>query len=132
MILETLEYASRSPFAEKIEVKSPLTVEHVLPQSAADSDWPLESKPAESESEARQRRSMILHTLGNLTLLTQPLNSSESNGPYSKKRPEIAKQSLLALNSYFQDAKDWGEAEILKRGEKLADLAVVIWPSPKT
>ncbi len=73
---------------------------------------------------------MVTHRLGNLTLLTQPLNSSVSNGPYYAKRQEIASQSLLALNSYFQHQDTWDEVAILRRGEVLAELAVRVWPGP--
>ena len=72
-----------------------------------------------------------MHSLGNLTLLTQELNSSVSNGPFVTKRPEIAKQSVRRLNTYFQDATTWDEAEIAKRGEKLLEHAKRIWPRPQ-
>ncbi len=69
--------------------------------------------------------------MGNLTLLTQELNSAVSNGPFANKRPEIAKQSALRLNTYFQEVLTWDEAEILKRGEKLLEHAKRIWPRPQ-
>ena len=69
-----------------------------------------------------------MHSLGNLTLLTQELNSSVSNGPFAAKRREIAKQSVLRLNTYFQDATTWDEVEIAKRGETLLEYAMRIWP----
>jgi hypothetical protein len=130
MILEALEIASRGHFAEEVEIKSPLTVEHVLPQGAHDTDWPLEQSNEETETDARLRRSDTTQSLGNLTLLTQPLNSAVSNGPYSEKRPEITKQSLLALNSYFQNALQWNESAIKARGSVLADEAIKTWPGP--
>ena len=78
-------------------------------------------------------RRSILHCLGNLTMLTQPLNSEVSNGPFNLKRPEITKQSLLVLNSYFQRFSDndvWNEKTIFERGLYLADQAVKVWPYP--
>jgi hypothetical protein len=71
-----------------------------------------------------------VHTIGNLTLIAQSLNSEISNGPWSKKRPAIRKQGLLALNRYFQDLPDWDEATIRSRGESLFDVALKIWPRP--
>jgi hypothetical protein len=49
-----------------------------------------------------------------------------SNGPFKIKRPEITKQSLLILNSYFQrfsDSDIWNEDTILERG----DVALEEW-----
>lgn len=74
-----------------------------------------------------------MHSLGNLTLLTQPLNSAVRNGPFMLKRPEIARQSQLRLNSYFQnfdDSDPWDETTIIERGKSLAALALNIWPKP--
>ena len=48
-------------------------------------------------------------------------------------RPEIAKQSSLRLNVYFQDFLDsdpWNEEVILKRGQDLFDVACTVWPYP--
>jgi hypothetical protein len=53
-----------------------------------------------------------------------------SNGPFRLKRPEIVKQSLLILNSYFQRFSDddiWHEDTIIERGKGLAELALKIW-----
>jgi hypothetical protein len=38
-------------------------------------------------------RESVLHVIGNLTLLTEKLNPSVSNGPWSKKRPAILEHS---------------------------------------
>jgi len=56
-----------------------------------------------------------------------------SNGPFSAKRPEITKQSLLVLNSYFQRFSDddtWNEDTIIERGKRLAELALRVWTYP--
>jgi len=86
----------------------------------------------ESRDEAFARRNRLTHALGNLTLLTQPLNSLVSNGPYSAKRPEIAKQSLLPINTYFQTQLMWDEDVIVARGGELAAIAIDLWPGPNT
>jgi hypothetical protein len=69
-----------------------------------------------------------MHSFGNLTLLTQPLNAAVSNGAYVVKRPEILKQSALALNRYFQDVQTWDESQIENRGKILFEAARAIWP----
>jgi hypothetical protein len=84
-----------------------------------------EGEPAEG------RRDRLLHTFGNLTLLTRELNSSVSNGPYAEKRKEIANQSLIRLNHWFREQTTWSEAEIERRGAALFDIATSIWPHPK-
>ncbi len=82
---------------------------------------------------ATWERDQILHTFGNLTLLTQPLNSSVSNGPFSQKRPNIAKQSRLRMNAYFQEFENSdvrNQDPILVRGQKLFEVAKRVWPGP--
>jgi len=119
-----------------------------MPRGFKPEEWPypeheivelqkLESNQKELESKRRElesRRWVLLHSLGNLTLLTQPLNSEVSNGPFNLKRPEITKQSLLVLNSYFQRFSDddvWSEKEIVERGFFLAAQAIEVWQYPK-
>lgn len=83
-----------------------------------------------AEENAIERRDRLIHTLGNLTLLTQVLNSSVSNGPFSAKRGEITQQSQLRLNAYFQNVSQWDEEAILQRGRQLLSIAVTVWPFP--
>jgi uncharacterized protein with ParB-like and HNH nuclease domain len=130
MLLEAIDFALRGRYAEDVQVKSSLTVEHVMPQWQSDDHWPLDRRPDESEDAARDRRQQMVHHLGNLTLLTQPLNSSVSNGPYAEKRAAIAAQSLLPMNTYFQAVAEWDLAAIELRGRKLAEVALSIWPGP--
>ena len=133
MVLAAIDRAMRSTKQEKITIEGPLTVEHVLPQSWEPPAWPEppESETrSESEETAIERRERLLHSLGNLTLLTQALNSSVSNGPYDEKRPEIASQSTLRLNTYFQEALTWDEDVIQSRGRLLLEQAKKIWPHP--
>jgi hypothetical protein len=135
MILEALEQQIRTSKCEKILIQGPLTVEHVLPQSWK-AYWPVngipevEMFPGENPEDVRDR---MLHTFGNLTLLTQELNTSVRNAPFATKRPEIAKQSSLMLNAYFQEFQDcdaWNESTILERSQKLLDTAKKVWPHP--
>jgi len=65
-----------------------------------------------------------------LTLLTQPLNGSVSNSAFLIKKPEILKNSALALNRYFQDKETWDEASISARCEELFAHAVAKWQYP--
>ena len=131
-ILRALNDALLTNKHEQVHVSGPLTVEHVLPQVWNATDWPF-CTSAESESDKWIRRYNALESLGNLTLLTDRLNASVSNGPFRDKRSSIATQSLLPINVYFQQLTDedcWGEAAIAERGNHLAVLALKIWPRP--
>lgn len=131
MLLEAVDRAIRTSKQEAITITGRLTVEHVLPQQWEPPAWPEPAVEAGNDDESSvERRNRLLHSLGNLTLLTQELNSSVSNGPFAAKRPEITGQSALRLNTYFQDVLAWDEAEILKRGAVLLDQAKKIWPHP--
>jgi len=67
-----------------------------------------------------------------LTLLTQPLNSSVSNGPYAGKREALQRHSLLVLNREITESQSWDEATILARSKALLPLALGIWRLPET
>jgi len=128
-VLEALELSLRGKKQEELALPSGLTVEHVLPQKWRISDWPL----ATDTPETRAGRERLLHSIGNLTLVTQAFNSSLSNAAFSVKRPEIVTTSLLMLNTHFQaygDNDAWTEEEIVARAEALLDHALKIWPMP--
>ncbi len=93
--------------------------------------WRSQYRSREHGETIEGRRNRLLHTFGNLTLLTQPLNSKVSNGPYTTKKPEITRQSTLLLNAYFQDHEVWDEEAILQRGRVLCDVALQAWPRPE-
>lgn len=97
MLLEALELGCRNEvYHESAQLPSvALHVEHVMPV-AWEAHW-----PAAGDDTAVMVRNHLLHSIGNLTLLTAKLNPSLSNSAFSVKRPEITK-SLLALNAHFQ------------------------------
>lgn len=140
--LREIERRLHQPRAERIEILSDLSVEHVLPEEWIE-QWLLpngnrgvtmfemfdKSRPAD-DTEATEKRDRAKHSFGNLTLLTQPLNSSVSNSAFEIKKPEILKNSALALNRYFHDQDDWDETRMTVRGEGLFAQAVGKWPYP--
>jgi hypothetical protein len=95
MVLEAVEVALETDKREKISIDGPLSVEHVLPQGGRIDDWPYATPETPGSTDQYLRRLTVRETLGNLTLLTQVLNSSVGNGPFSEKRPAIAAQSRL-------------------------------------
>jgi uncharacterized protein with ParB-like and HNH nuclease domain len=132
VVLEAIDLQLMTSKQEQVHIDSQLTIEHILPQGWNKNTYPLpELNEGESVETLTIHRNSLLHTYGNLTLLTNALNASVSNGPFITKRPEIAKQSLLKLNSYFQEYADqWTEEDILTRGKKLFEIAKTIWPYP--
>jgi len=140
--LREIERRLHQARTEHIEILSALSIEHVLPEEWIE-QWPLangsrgvtlfemfdNSRPAD-EVEATQKRDRAKHAFGNLTLLTQPLNSSVSNSAFEVKKPEILRNSALALNRYFHDQENWGETDITARGDALFAQALGKWPYP--
>src|ERR1035437_1481349 len=127
--------------SEHISIDSPLTVEHILPQNWVE-NWPLkggsagltdtEIWTAEDRTDPRvvmsEARNRILHTFGNLTVLTQELNSSVSNSPWEIKAPALLKASLLPINQQLHGVKTWDETMIEQRSDDLFSRAIQIWP----
>ncbi len=129
-VLEALELTMRGSKQESLVLPDGLTVEHVLPQKWQ-TNWPL----ADDTPENQGKRNRLLHSIGNLTLVTQAFNSALSNEPFAVKRQEIVTTSLLMLNTHFQRYDDndaWDEDEIVSRADSLFAYALKIWPLPKT
>ena len=137
LVLEAVDRSLLTSRQEGLALPEGLTIEHVLPQTADLAHWPYASEfvvPG-SEAIAENVREALRHTFGNLTLLTQGLNSSVSNGPFSAKRPAIAAQSQLPMNAYFQrftNEDRWAEVEIGERGKILFESARTVWPRSST
>lgn len=130
MILEALDLAMDSEKSERIYIQSNLSIEHLLPQSWQEY-WPLDITDPEMRREAIERREHLLQTIGNLTLLTQKLNSSVSKNAWTIKKPEIVKQSKLNMNRQLHEYPDWSEDRIVERGQSLFAIAKSIWPHPQ-
>lgn len=128
VIFKALEATHTTDMQETVVYHPNLTVEHVMPVQWR-RNWtapdPMLATLDETAEEARDR---LLHTFGNLTLLTQKLNSKNGNAPFSTKKRHIAKHATLRLNTYFRELEAWDEINILKRGEELFDKATGVWP----
>jgi uncharacterized protein with ParB-like and HNH nuclease domain len=143
LVLERLEIAHRTKKSEQVDIPAGLQIEHVLPDKWGQ-HWPLMGKSippnlvlysygAEGEfanlAEPIRARNQALQTLGNLTLLNKYLNPAASNGPFELKLSEY-KHSVLRLNRYFDNTKEWGEDSIRARGRILGELICRQWPRP--
>ena len=124
-----------------------LSVEHIMPQSWKD-HWPLANgiEPdsddffradfaflvEEDESTVGQivRRNRLMHSIGNLSLVTPSFNSRLGNKGFTIKRTEFAEQSVLMLNKDIAKETDWDEQKIEMRSKHISELAKEIWPVP--
>ncbi len=130
-VLWELENAHRTKFSEGTAIPKDLWVEHVLPQAWTE-NWPFETGQYVehwSDHPSAEARSRVLHTLGNLTLLTKSLNISSSNRGFLQKRKNLEDHTNLLLNRWFMKKEVWNEMEIENRSLKLADMAMTLWPS---
>lgn len=135
MLLEACELDIRDPAkTEAIALPGGLSIEHALPQSWEE-NWPVPD--GENREAAEEDRWAHVNRLGNLTLVTQPLNSSLSNAPWvasdqdeHSKRDELARRSVLLINQQLVRHDSWDETKIDVRGSDLADRILRTWPAP--
>lgn len=128
LVLEGIEGLLRhSPKSEQPDVPKRLTIEHLMPQGW-EANWPL---PADvEEMKAKYDRDMLIHSIGNLTLANNKLNSSMSNEPWEKKRDELNSHSTLLLNGELISESHWDEESIRARSRRMAELISKCWPGP--
>jgi len=132
MILKAIQSEMRTNKNEQLKLIGSLSVEHLLPQNGKLEDYPYADTELDDDYSQEQYRTDTLHTVGNLTLLTGPLNSSASNGPFPEKVVKICEDSDLRLNAWLRKdpPKNWDELSIEKRSEELFKIAKKIWPAP--
>ena len=122
LILSVVDQGMRTPRHERIAYDiDDLTLEHLMPRSWNE-HWPL------TGGMTAEQRGRLVFTLGNLTLITGPLNSDLGNGPWARKRAELDRYSLLLLNQSLPEV--WDEAAIRARGAEFARILVRALPGP--
>ncbi len=115
---------------ENFDTKEPVntkeyTIEHIMPQTLTE-EW-----ERDLGGNFQAIHDKYLHTIGNLTLTGY--NQKYSNNSFQEKRDmeKGFKQSPLRLNQSLKDLESFGEKEIEKRANDLADWALKIWTYPK-
>ncbi|ACJ07673.1 hypothetical protein HPP12_0519 [Helicobacter pylori P12] len=115
---------------ENFDTKEPVntkecTTEHIMPQTLTE-EW-----KRDLGENFQAIHDKYLHTIGNLT--KTGYNQEYSNNSFQKKRDmeKGFKQSPLRLNQSLKDLESFGEEEIEKRANDLADWALKIWTYPK-
>ncbi len=135
MVLEAMEDHLRGWRDDKVGLggervaRGKLHIEHVMPRKW-ELHWPL---PTGLPPDERDR---LIHTVGNLTLLTGRLNGKVSNGPWlgaDGKRYGLEAHDVLMLNRELLKGSEpaWTDADIRNRSEVLAALTIEIWPVPE-
>ncbi|WP_367698590.1 GmrSD restriction endonuclease domain-containing protein [Helicobacter pylori] len=114
---------------ENFDTKEPVntkecTIEHIMPQTLTE-EW-----KRDLGENFQAIHDKYLHTIGNLTLTGY--NQEYSNKSFQEKRDmeKGFKQSSLRLNQSLKDLESFGEEEIEKRANDLADWALKIWTYP--
>ncbi|KHL84951.1 hypothetical protein HPY173_03525 [Helicobacter pylori] len=130
--IDFYHFQKKEYFFERLEnfnTKEPVnikecTIEHIMPQTLTE-EW--ERDLGENFQAIHDK---YLHTIGNLTLTGY--NEKYSNNSFQEKRDmeKGFKQSPLRLNQSLKDLESFGEKEIEKRANDLADWALKIWTYP--
>jgi hypothetical protein len=101
-----------------------ITVEHILPQSPK-----AESKWAEWFPDA-QKRLEVVHSLGNLALLTRKKNASASNWEFDRKKKAYFSKdgvSPFVLTTQVLEHNDWTPAVVAARQKQLCEKLESHW-----
>ncbi|MCQ2679392.1 DUF262 and DUF1524 domain-containing protein [Helicobacter pylori] len=131
--IDFYHFQKKKYFLERLEnfdTKEPVntkecTIEHIMPQTLTE-EW-----KRDLGKNFQAIHDKYLHTIGNLTLTGY--NQEYSNNSFQEKRDmeKGFKQSSLRLNQGLRDLESFGEKEIEKRANDLADWALKIWTYPK-
>ncbi|SDN58456.1 Protein of unknown function [Actinomyces ruminicola] len=131
MVLEAIEdrrrgYSDGHRRAEAPVVRGTCTIEHLMPQQ-----WRLNWDEGADEATAAECDHLV-HTLGNLTLATQGLNSSLSNGSWEAKRAALdTTTGLLTTRDVLREHPEaWTDDDIRERTAVLTEEILAIWPVP--
>lgn len=135
MVLEAIEdhrrgwKNGRSGLGGERVARGKYAIEHVMPRKWT-AHWPVPDG-AGGESEREQ----LIHTIGNLTLLTGPLNAKVSNGPWAGnggKHKALEAHDVLLLNNDLRKRapEAWTHEGIRSRTDELTRMVAEIWPVP--
>lgn len=130
LVLEAIEEQRRKGLSEVPTIPKGLTIEHLMPQ-AWEKHWPAPMGP--DRDEALRARDRLIHSIGNLTLLTSKMNTGMSNDPWHRKTSSLKKHSTLLitgdlLHTWGDGA--WNEESITQRGTSLMQHFKKVWPGP--
>ncbi len=109
--------------------KNKISIEHIYPQTADDNYWTSRFTTEEDEE--------LVHSLGNLLLLSVPKNSEEQNFGFDvKKTTTYDNQRKIVHNGYDNGShseirvaqyKEWTPKEIIERGKHMLEFLKNHW-----
>lgn len=128
---------------EQVALPDGLSIEHVMPREWR-TYWDPEPK---LDVQAASQRDLLVNSLGNLTVITQSLNSSLKHRPWTDEEASGIKQggqegkgkrallnafSLLVLNKHLVDDNpdEWTDAAIRARGAQIVEAIIAVWEGP--
>lgn len=144
VVLRAIEEHKRAmdPKYGDTPLSASVTIEHITPKKWRE-HWTTEP-PLTLEDEAQRDRA--IHTLGNLTLIPQALNSSLSNRPWTDiEAKDLASGGLSGLGKWsilsqfnlqvlnkeiLEHHESWTEQDIEERSFALARIIAEIWQGP--
>ena len=131
-VLEGIEEGMRTAMSDAGPLVRGLSIEHVMPQAWRDK-WDDPIATGDDKEDPALRRDRLVHTMGNLTLVTKRLNSSMTNAGLDDKREALTTHSTLFLNKDLLEssADGWDETRIVARSNRLCDAAIQVWPRPE-
>ncbi|MBK8205338.1 MAG: DUF262 domain-containing protein [Planctomycetes bacterium] len=141
-VLKRINQTYMSSKTEALSFDEAPTVEHIMPQQWED-HWPLpdgqqgmkwevlyQAPEGDLRAEATRKRNAAMQTIGNLTILTQALNSAASNSAWKEKKLALMAASLLPINLQLQAVEAWTEQAIELRSKDMLTRALEVWPRP--
>ncbi|GHU34324.1 hypothetical protein FACS1894105_00890 [Clostridia bacterium] len=129
---------------DRDELKFSFTLEHIMPQKWEEFwyDVPIfdmDGNHITDAETAKQYRSKLVYSIGNMTLLKSKLNTSVRNYEFARKidgegrkhgirhYAELGITKIDILGKYDSGDKVWNEAKICERTKQLTDDVLKIW-----
>ena len=133
MLFEAIEDAKRGyPSGRRLAmgpvIRGKATIEHLMPQKWR-KNW-----PAVLTEHEQAERELRIQQLGNLTIVTQALNTRVSNGSWQVKRTHFLEtDDVLMTKDAIKLAAggEWSERQIEERTSLLIDRVLDLWPVPE-
>ncbi len=128
-ILEMIEYRRLGNTGEfSINGSAEVHLEHIIPETintrrskSEFGDW--ETYLGENAGSLHRK---YVHKIGNMTLLSRPLNISASNNPFNSKKEHYCRSSI-GITQELVAYEDFRFGAVEQRGKKLAEIGLQIW-----
>lgn len=133
IVFEALEDAKRGyPDGRRLAmgpiVRGRATIEHIMPQR-----W-RQNWPADLTEDEQTNRDWRIQQIGNLTIVTQSLNTRVSNGPWEAKRTHFLETDDVLITKdaiNLAGHGDWDESTIARRTGLLLEQILALWTVPE-